>query len=101
MSPNSSEKKKFITSLGEYDQLSQLYSDAWDRVQSGGTGAGYSGIHYEVFEVLRKYGRMANGRNEALVQLKILLREYETEHLGAHDESDEEYLSKFDDEDFE
>ena len=40
MSPNSSEKKNSITSLDEYDQLSQLYSDAWDRVQSGGTGVG-------------------------------------------------------------
>jgi hypothetical protein len=83
--------------LDEYDQLSQLYSDAWDRVQSGGTGAGYSGIHYEVFEVLRKYGRIANGRNEALVELKKLLREYETDYLGAKDQSDEEYLNKFGD----
>ena len=97
MSPNSSEKKNSITSLDEYDQLSQLYSDAWDRVQSGGTGAGYSGIHYEVFEVLRKYGRVANGRDEALAELKKLLKEYETEYLGTKDQSDEEYLSKFDD----
>lgn len=97
MSQNSSKKKNSITSLDEYDQLSQLYSDAWDRVQSGGTGAGYSGIHYEVFEALRKYGRVANSRDEALIELKKLLREYEVEHLGAKDQSDEEYLSKFDD----
>jgi hypothetical protein len=92
MSQNSSKRKNSITSLDEYDQLSQLYSDAWDRVQSGGTGAGYSGIHYEVFEVLRKYGR-----DEALSELKKLLQEYEKEYLGTKDESDEEYLSKFDD----
>ena len=97
MSQNSSKKKNSITSLDEFDQLSQLYSDAWDRVQSGGTGAGYSGIHYEVFEMLRKYGRVANGRDEALAELKKLLQEYEREHLGAKDQSDEEYLSKFDD----
>ena len=97
MSPNSSRKKSSITSLDEDDQLSQLHSDAWDRVQSGGTGAGYSGIHYEVFEVLRKYGRVANGRDEVLAELKKLLREYEIEHLGPKNQSDEEYLSKFDD----
>ena len=97
MSQNSSKKKNSITSLDEFDQLSQLFSDAWDRVQSGGTGAGYSGIHYEVFEMLRKYGRVANGRDEALAELKKLLQEYEREHLGAKDQSDEEYLSKFDD----
>ncbi|MBI5823515.1 MAG: hypothetical protein HZB18_05765 [Chloroflexi bacterium] len=97
MSQNSSKKKNSITSLDEYYQLSQLYSDAWDRVQSGGTGAGYSGIHYEVFNAIRKYGSVANGRDEALSELKKLLREYETKHLGAKDQSDEEYLSKFDD----
>ena len=51
MSQNSSQKKNSITLLDEYDQLSQLYSDAYDRVQSGGTGVGYSGIHYELMEV--------------------------------------------------
>jgi hypothetical protein len=97
MSQNSSMKKNSITSLDEYDQLSQLYSDAWDRVQSGGTGSGYSGIHYEVFEVLRKYGRVANSRDDALKELKKLLLEYEKEYLGAKEQTDEEYLSKFDD----
>ena len=97
MSQNSSKKKNSITSLDEYYQLSQLYSDAWDRVQSGGTGAGYSGIHYEVLNAIRRYGRVANGREEALAELKKLLREYEKKHLGAKDQSDEEYLSKFDD----
>jgi hypothetical protein len=85
MSQNSSKKKNSITSLDEYDQLSQLYSDAWDRVQSGGTGAGWSGIHYEVFDVLRKYGRVANSRDEALAELKKLLQEYENEHLAQKD----------------
>lgn len=97
MSQNSSTKKNSITSLDEYDQLSQLYSDAWDRVQSGGTGSGYSGIHYEVFEVLRKYGRVANSRDGALKELKSLLLEYEKEYLGATEQTDEDYLSKFDD----
>jgi hypothetical protein len=64
-------------------------------VQSGGTGAGYSGVHYEVFNAIRKYGRVANSRDEALSELKKLLREYETQSLGAEND-DEEYLSKFD-----
>ena len=97
MSQNSSQKKNSITSSDDSYQLSQLYSDAWDRVQSGGTGAGYSDIHYEVFNAIRKYGRVANGRDEALSELKKLLQEYEKDYLGAKDDSDEEYLSKFDD----
>ncbi|MCE7861806.1 MAG: hypothetical protein DYG86_18720 [Chloroflexi bacterium CFX2] len=98
MSQSSSPKKSSITSSDEYNRLSQLYEEAWDRVQSGGTGAGYSGIHYEVFDAIRRYGRFANGRDEALAELKKLLKEYEKEYLGAEDLSDEEYLSKFDDE---
>jgi hypothetical protein len=31
------------------------------------------------------------------MELKKLLREYEKERLGAREQSDEEYLSKFDD----
>ncbi len=95
MSQNSSKSANSITSSAEYYALSQLYSDAWDRVQSGGTGAGYSGVHYEVFNAIRKYGRVANSRDEALSELKKLLREYETQSLGAEND-DEEYLSKFD-----
>lgn len=46
MSRNSSPKKNSITSSDEYDRLSDLYREAYDRIQSGGTGAGWSGIHY-------------------------------------------------------
>jgi hypothetical protein len=56
--------------LDEYYRLLELYHDAYDRVQSGGTGAGYSGIHYEVMNELRRYGRAANSRDEALQILK-------------------------------
>ena len=66
----SSPKKSSITSLDEYYRLLELYHDAYDRVQSGGTGAGYSGIHYEVMNELRRYGRAANSRDEALRILK-------------------------------
>jgi hypothetical protein len=89
MSQNSSPKKNFITSSAEYDRLYQLYYEAWDRIQSGGTGAGYSGIHYEVFDVIGKYGRFANSRESAVSELKKLLREYETEYLGAEGLSDD------------
>jgi len=97
MSKSSSPKKNSITSSDEYDQLSDLYREAYDRVQSGGTGAGWSGIHYELMNVLRQYGKVPNGREEAIRMLKQLLDEYEKTYLGAKDESDEDYLSKFDD----
>ena len=48
MSRNSSPKKNSIASSDEYDRLSDLYREAYDRIQSGGTGAGWSGIHYEL-----------------------------------------------------
>lgn len=95
---SSSPKKSSITSLDEYYRLDELYHDAYDRVQSGGTGAGYSGIHYEVMNELRRYGLAANSREEALRLLKQLLTEYEKTELGSSTtESDEEYLNKFDD----
>ena len=91
-------KKNSITSLDEYYRLDGLYHDAYDRVQSGGTGAGYSGIHYEVMNELRRYGLSANSREEALRMLKQLLTEFEKTELGSSTtQSDEDYLSKFDD----
>jgi hypothetical protein len=84
--------------LDEYYRLDELYHDAYDRLQSGGTGAGYSGIHYEIMNELRRYGLAANGREEALRLLKQLLTEYEKTELGSSTtKSDEDYLSKFDD----
>jgi hypothetical protein len=83
--------------LDEYDQLSQLYNDAWDRIQSGGTGAGWSGIHYDLMNAVRRYGKTPNSREDALRMLKKLLAEIETEYFGK--QSDEEYLSQFDDQD--
>jgi hypothetical protein len=97
MSRNSSPKKNSITSSDEYDRLADLYREAYDRIQSGGTGAGWSGIHYELMNALRQYGKSPNGREEALRMLKQLLGEYEKTYLGAQDQSDEEYLNKFDD----
>ena len=95
---SSSPKKNSITSSDEYYRLLELYSDAYDRVQSGGTGAGYSGIHYEIMNELRKYGKAPNSRDEALRMLKQLLNEYEKTELGSSTEqSDEDYLNKFDD----
>jgi hypothetical protein len=84
--------------LDEYYRLDELYHHAYDRVQSGGTGLGYSGIHYEVMNELRRYGLAANSREEALRLLKQLLTEYEQTELGSSTtQSDEDYLSKFDD----
>ena len=95
---SSSPKKNSITSLDEYYRLDELYHDAHDRIQSGGTGAGYSGIHYEVMNELRKYGLAANSREEAIRLLKQLLAEYEKTELGSSTtQSDEDYLNKFDD----
>jgi hypothetical protein len=84
--------------LDEYYRLDELYNDAHDRIQSGGTGAGYSGIHYEIMNELRRYGLAANSREEALRLLKRLLTEYEKTEFGSStSQSDEDYLSKFDD----
>jgi hypothetical protein len=47
---------------------------------------------------LRRFGLAANSREEALKLLKQLLTEYEKTELGSRAaNSDEEYLSKFDD----
>lgn len=97
MSTNSSPNANSITSLAEYDRLSDLYREAYDRIQSGGTGAGWSGIHYALMHELRRYGKAPNSREEALRMLKQLLTEYETNNLGSASQSDEDYLSKFDD----
>ncbi|MBI5839078.1 MAG: hypothetical protein HZB19_03150 [Chloroflexi bacterium] len=83
--------------MDEYDRLSELYREAYDRVQSGGTGAGWSGIHYELMDAVRRYGKTPNSRDEAIRLLKELLNEHEKTYLGARDQTDEEYLSKFDD----
>jgi len=48
--------------------------------------------------VLRQYGKAPNGREEAIRMLKQLLTEYEKTELGSSStQSDEDYLSKFDD----
>jgi hypothetical protein len=48
--------------------------------------------------ILRQYGKVPNGREEALRMLKQLLTEYEKTELGSSTtQSDEDYLSKFDD----
>jgi hypothetical protein len=47
---------------------------------------------------LRTYGLAANSREEAIRLLKQLLTDYETTELGSSTtQSDEDYLSKFDD----
>jgi len=97
MSTNSSQNANSITSLDEYDRLSELYREAYDRIQSGGTGAGWSGIHYALMNELRRYGKSPKSREEAIRMPKQLLTEYETNHLGSTSQSDEDYLNRFDD----
>lgn len=80
---SSSPKKNSITSLDEYYRLDELYRDAYDRLNSGGTGLGYSGIHYEVMNEPRRYGLGANSREEVLRLLKQLLTQYEKTELGS------------------
>ena len=48
---------------------------------------------------LRRYSLVANGREDALRALKGLLEDYERNVLGSRpdQQSDEDYLSKFDD----
>jgi len=100
MSKNSSPKKNSITSSDEYYRLDELYRNAYDRIQSGGTGAGWSGVHYDVFDAIRRYGRAANTREEAVRELKRLLDEYAEANFGQKKktESDEDFLSRYEDE---
>ena len=50
---------------------------------------------------LKQYGRFANGREDSIRVLKQLLKEYEEEHNMNKNQSDDEYLSKFDEKDIE
>jgi hypothetical protein len=78
--------------------LSDLYHEAYDRIQSGGTGAGWSGIHWELMNVLGQYGIASNSREEAIRMLKNLLDDYERNNFGTNQkQSDEDYLKKFND----
>jgi hypothetical protein len=87
-----------ISSLEEYYHLLDLYHDAYDRIQAGEAGSGYGGIHFEVMHELARHGIPANGRNDAVHQLKQLLDEFENTELGSNThQSDEEYLSNFKD----
>ena len=94
----SSKSERSIQSSAEYYRLLELYDQAYDRIQSGGTGMGYSGVHYEVMDEVRRYGRFANGREDAMHVLKQLLKEYEQEHglSDAKKQSDEDYVNKLD-----
>ena len=85
--------------MAEYYELLELCSKAADLINSGGTGMGYSGIHYLVMHKVRQYGRFANGREDSIRVLKQLLKEYEQENNINKDQSDVEYLSKFEEED--
>ena len=87
-----------LHSLEEYYRLLDLYHDAYDRIQAGEAGSGYGGIHFEVMHELARYGIPANSRNDAIHRLKQLLDEYERDQLGsAKPQSDEDYLSQFED----
>lgn len=96
---NSSSKKNAIPSADEYYRLLDLYHDAFDRLQSGGTGSGYGDIHFEVMHELSRYGIASSSRDNAVHLLKQLLTEYERTELGSSNttQSAEDYLSKFDD----
>jgi len=97
MSTKSSPQKSGIPSLDEYYLALELYTEALDRINSGGTGMGYSGIHYIVMERVRRFGGFANGREDAVRVLGKMLREFEQEHNLTTSQTDEDYLSKFDD----
>jgi hypothetical protein len=49
-------------------------------------------------EVLRKYGRLANSREQALAEVKKLLKEFAETYLEEKPETDEEFLDRYDDE---
>jgi len=74
-----------ISSIEEYNELFELYTQAKDRIESG-LGMGYSGVHYEVEFALNRHGVSSTSRNDTVVQLKKLLDEYERNHLGVETE---------------
>ena len=91
-------RKSSIRFLEEYYRLLDLYHDAYDRIQAGEAGSGHGGIHFEVMNELARHGIPANGRNDAVYRLRQLLDEYESSELGSiKSQSDEEYLSRFED----
>ena len=93
---NNPSKKNSFPTLEEYYRLLDLYHDAYDRLQFGEAGSGYAGIHFEVMNVLSRYGIPANGRDDAVLRLKQLLDEYERIELGSHStRSEEDYLDNF------
>lgn len=95
---NAQSKHSSISSLEEYDRLLNLYDDAYDRLQAGEAGSGYGGIHFEVMNELARYGIPAHSRNDAVHRLRQLLDEYERNELGsAKSQSDEDYVSQFED----
>lgn len=98
MSKNLSNSKSGIQSLDDYHEALELYHEAKDRINSGGTGLGYSGIHYIVMQRIKKFGSTVEGREAAVHELGRLLREFENRHLGSKDETNEEFLSRHDDE---
>ena len=85
-----------LRSLEEYYRLLDLHHDACDRLQAGEAGAGYGGIHFEVMNELARYGMPATSRSDAVHRLKQLLEENESKELAsAKSQSDEDYLSQF------
>jgi hypothetical protein len=95
MSKNSSPQKNGIPSLDEYYEALQLYGEAKDRINSGGTGMGYSGIHYLVMQKIKQYGSRVEGREAGVQELGRLLREFEKNNLGSKDESDDDLLERY------
>jgi hypothetical protein len=98
MSPKLSPRKSGIPSLDDYYLALDLYSEARDRINSGGTGMGYSGIHYIVMQRIKQFGSIVEGREAAVAELGRLLREFEKTHFGSDNTSDEDFLSKHEDE---
>lgn len=98
MSRNSLPQKNGIPSLDEYYLALQLYEEAKDRINSGGTGMGYSGIHYLVMQKIKQFGSRVDGREAAVQELGRPLREFEKQNLSSRDESDDDFLERYKDE---
>jgi hypothetical protein len=81
--------------LDEYYQALTLYEEAKDRINAGGTGMGYSGIHYLLMQKIKQFGSRVEGREAAVQELGRLLREFEKNNLGSKDESDDDFVERY------
>lgn len=57
----------------EYNRLESLWDEGNDRIISG---AGMSGIHFDIMYELGKHGINGNGREQSIIEMRKLLDDF-------------------------